>query len=165
MHQSQSLLETKSLEHCTLKVLLDALASDAMIPGAGAASGVALALAAACAGKAVAITRRHGDDPDLVELQQQLAELRESGLALGETDALLFKQFLESGGPEPEGKLLRTDCRILDNCRALESLLARHEHRIAENMSGDWQAARVLSRASRLIQETNVKALGNEREK
>ncbi|HWK53918.1 MAG TPA: cyclodeaminase/cyclohydrolase family protein [Hyphomicrobiales bacterium] len=139
MSKAKSPIETKPLEHCTLKVLLDALASDAMIPGAGAASGVAFALAAACAGKAVAITRRHEDQPALAQLQKQLTELRESGLALGEADALQFKQLLESGGPGPEEKLLRTDCRLLDNCprigcasdRARASYCREHAWRLA----------------------------------
>ena len=160
MKQPQSVLERKALERCTLKEFLDALASDAKIPGAGSASGIALALGAACAGKAVAITLRHAaDNAALLDLQTRLADLRELALDLAEDDAFKFKQYLESGTTLTADALLRTDRSLLIDCRKLDKLLDDNERLIAANMSGDWEAARALSRASRLIQEENVREL------
>ncbi|MES2626186.1 MAG: hypothetical protein V4628_12960, partial [Pseudomonadota bacterium] len=135
-------------------------ASDAIIPGAGSASGITLALAAACAGKAVAISRRHdADNAVLADLQAQLADLVKSALALAQADALQFKRHLTNESPATGDALLRTDQRILDVCRKLDTLLDDNIHLIAENMAGDWQAARELSHASRVIQEGNVQEL------
>lgn len=163
MKQPESVLERKALERCTLQEFLDALASDAKIPGAGSASGIALALGAACAGKAVAITLRHdADNAGLVKLQTQLAELRELALGLAEDDAFKFKRFLESNNPATADALLRTDRSLLIDCRKLDKLLTDNAALIAANMTGDWDAARALSRASRLIQEANVRELNND---
>lgn len=160
MKQPESILERKALPRCTLKEFLDALASDAKIPGAGSASGIALALGAACAGKAVAITLRHAADNEaLLKLQAQLADLRELALRLAEDDAFMFKRHLEAETAASADALLHTDRSLLIDCRKLDKLLDDNEVLIAANMAGDWQAARALSRASRLIQEENVREL------
>ena len=160
MSQSESPLDKKPLERCHLKELLDGLASNAIIPGAGTAGGVALALAAACAGKAVAITLLHAaDNQALNKLQQELASLRESALALAEADALLFRQHLKSGDPQVTEQLLRTDHQILSGCRELDALLEANEGSINLTMRGDWLAAKALIEASRLIQQANVREL------
>ena len=152
-------IEKKPLMHCTVGEFLHVLASDAMLPGAGAAGGMALALAAACAGKAVAITRRHGDSTVLAYLQTQLADLTASALVLAENDALQFKRQLESDDPAEASALLRTDLTILDACSTLDKLLNDNGHHIADNMTGDWNAARALSHACRVIHEENVRGL------
>lgn len=160
MSQSESPLDRKSLGRCDLKELLDGLASNAIIPGAGTAGGVALALAAACAGKAVAITLLHdADNRTLNELQQELAALRESALALAEADALLFRQHLKYGDPQVAEQLLRTDHQILSGCRQLDVLLEENAGSINATMRGDWLAAKALITASRLIQQANVREL------
>lgn len=159
MKPDDSLIERKSLHACTLREFLDALASAAVLPGAGAAGGVALALAAACAEKAVAITRRHDANPALEELQKQLADLGERALELGQQDALQFKQQLKSNDSEAARKLLRTDYTILDACQALDRLLQDNCDGIAGNMSGDWKAAHALLHACRVIHNENVREL------
>jgi hypothetical protein len=160
MHQSSSPLENKSLEHCSFQELLEALASDAMMPGAGTAGGIALALAAACAGKAVAISLRHDVDcSELHALQLQFSDLRNGALALAEADALQFKRYLKSNDPVDTDALLNTDSKLVAESHRLDALLRAHEHRIAQNMTGDWQAARALSRACRLIELGNVREI------
>jgi hypothetical protein len=144
-------IEKKPLEHCSLGEFLRVLASDATLPGAGAAGGIALALAAACAGKAVAITRHHADSTALVYLQTQLADLSASALVLAENDALQFKHKLVSSDPAATNALLRTDLTILAACSSLDQLLNDNARCIAGNMWGDWQAAHALSRACRTI--------------
>jgi flagellar biosynthesis/type III secretory pathway chaperone len=159
MKPDDSPIERKSLRQCALGEFLDALASDAILPGAGAAGGVALALAAACAEKAVAITRRHDANPALEELQKQLSDLAKRALELGQQDALQFKQQLKSNDSAAAQKLLRTDYTILDTCRALDRLLQDNGELIADNMSGDWKAAHALLHACRVIHNENVREL------
>lgn len=164
MNRADSPLERKPLRLCAIGEFLEALASDAVLPGAGAAGGIALALAAGCAGKAVAITRRHDANPQLVELQEQLARMTDEALALGHQDALQFKRQLKSDDPGAATALLRTDYTILDACQALERLLQDHRDAIADNMAGDWKAARALLHACRVIHNENVRELRSDAE-
>ena len=159
MKNDASPIERKALRACTIGEFLEALASDAVLPGAGAAGGLALALAAACAEKAVAITRRHDANPALQTLQQQLAQLGAEALELGQRDALQFKQQLKSDNPAAATELLRTDYTILDACQALDRLLQDNRGLIADNMAGDWKAARALLHACRVIHTENVREL------
>lgn len=156
---ADSPIERTALNRLTIGDFLDALASDAILPGAGAAGGVSLALAAACAGKAIAITRRHDGNPRLVGLQSELAQLAGRALTLGQQDALQFKQQLKSDDPEAAQALLRTDHTLIDACRSLERLLDDNRDLIADNMSGDWKAARALLHACRVIHNENVREL------
>lgn len=156
--------DKKPLKHYTLEDFVAALASDAVLPGAGAAGGMALAIAAGCAGKAVAITRKHQNgDRALERLQQQFERIAEAALALAEHDAIQFKQQLQSDDPAAIDALLRTDCTILDTCRALDALLDQNAHLIAANMTGDWKAARALSDACMFIQLANMRELSGQK--
>jgi formiminotetrahydrofolate cyclodeaminase len=159
MNGTDSPIERKPLRLCAIGEFVDALASDAVLPGAGAAGGVALALAAACARKAVAITRRHDANPLLEELQKQLADLAQEALELGQQDALQFKLTLKSDDPQAATELLRTDYTIIDACQALDRLLQDNRALIADNMAGDWKAARALLHACRVIHNENVREL------
>lgn len=150
----------KPLKHFTLEDCVTALASDEAAPGAGAAGGIALALAAACASKAVAVTRAHqAADGVLAKLQTLLEHISKSALNLAEHDAVQFMQQLQSQSPVATNELLRTDYTIVDTCRALDSLLESHAHLIANNMVGDWKAARALNDACLFIQLANVREL------
>jgi hypothetical protein len=152
-------IERKPLQRCSIGEFLDTLASDAVLPGAGAAGGVALAMAAACAAKAVAITRRHDTNAVLAELQTTLGRMAGEALELGQQDALQFKRQLKSDDPAAATALLRTDYTILDACQALERLLQDNRELIADNMAGDWKAARALLHACRVIHHENVREL------
>jgi formiminotetrahydrofolate cyclodeaminase len=156
-------LGNKPLKDFTIEDLVTALASDAMSPGAGSAGGTALALAAACAGKAVAITRKHQSSRALEKLQKQLEHIRESALTLADRDAVQFKCLLQSDTPAAANALLMTDHTMLDTCRVLDTLLQEHSHLIADNVAGDWKAARALSDACLFIQLANVRELGGEK--
>jgi formiminotetrahydrofolate cyclodeaminase len=163
MKPKASPIERKPLRDCKLDEFLAALASAAILPGAGAAGGVALALAAACAEKAVAITRKHAANPALEELQEQLASLGKRALELGQRDALQFKQQLKSNDSEAAQELLRTDYTILDACQALDRLLQDNRDLVADNMSGDWKAAHALLHACRVIHNANVREVISDR--
>jgi formiminotetrahydrofolate cyclodeaminase len=157
MKPTVSAIGKKPLQHYTLEAFMAELASEAISPGAGAAGGITLALAAACAGKAVAITRRHQSDSRLDKLQMQLERITESALSLAELDAQQFRRQLQSDRPAAIHALLHTDYTILDTCRALDALLEEHACLIPDNMVGDWKAARVLSDACLFIQLANVR--------
>lgn len=159
MSAADSPIESTALKRLTIGDFLDALASDAILPGAGAAGGVALALAAACASKAIAITRRHDGNPRLVGLQSELVQLAGRALTLGQQDALQFKQQLKTDEPEAAQALLRTDHTLIDACRSLERLLDDNRDLIADNMAGDWKAARALLHACRVIHSENLREL------
>jgi formiminotetrahydrofolate cyclodeaminase len=163
MKPTASPLGKKPLKQFTLEDFATALASDAPLPGSGAAGGTALALAAACAGKAVAITRKHQSSLVLEKLQTQLERIRDSALTLADHDALQFKCLLQSDTPAATNALLVTDYTILDTCRALDTLLQEHMHLIADNVVGDWKAARALSDACLFIQLANVRELKGEK--
>ena len=152
-------IEKKPLQHCAIGEFVDELASDAILPGAGAAGGVALALAAGCAGKAVAVSRKHDSNPALAGLQIQFARIAQQALALGRQDAIQFKEQLKSDDPQAAVALLRTDYTLLDVCRELDKLLQDNRALIADNMAGDWKAARALLHACRIIHNENVREL------
>ena len=161
MNDRKTLLDSEPLAHCSLKDFLDALASDAMIPGAGAAGGIALALAAACAGKAAAISRRHAEESLLEELEEQLNVLRTKAISLAEADALLFKEHLRQVDNTAGENLRRTDQLIVAGCQELDALLDANRDQIVDTMEGDWQAAKALCLAAKLIQEMNLRELSN----
>ena len=152
-------IETKPLAQCSIEEFLRVLASDAVLPGAGAAAGVALALATACAAKAIAITRRHADSTTLAYLQTQLTDLTATALVLAENDALQFREQLETADAVAANALLRTDLSMLEACSTLDKLLDDNKQYIANNMTGDWDAARALNRACRVIHEGNIREL------
>ncbi|MEY4641771.1 MAG: hypothetical protein RLZZ227_1765 [Pseudomonadota bacterium] len=157
--KTDSPIEKQALRRCSLGEFLESLASDAILPGAGAAGGVALALAAACAGKAVAISRKHDASPALAGLQVQFAGMAQQALTLGQQDALQFKEQLKSEDPDAANALLRTDHTILDLCSALDRVLQDNRDLIADNMAGDWKAARALLHACRVIHSENLREL------
>jgi hypothetical protein len=159
MLSSESPIEKKPLQRCSIGEFVELLASDAILPGAGAAGGVALALAAACAGKAVAVSRRHDSEPKLVGFTVQCATIAEQALVLGRQDAIQFKEQLKSDDPAATTALLRTDYTLLDACRELDRLLQDNKELIADNMAGDWKAARALLHACRVIHNENVREL------
>lgn len=159
MQRDASPLETQPLPALAIGRFLELLASDAALPGAGAAGGVALALAAACAGKAIAVSRRHDSSPALAGLQVELRRIVELALDLGQQDAICFKQQLKAEDPDAARALLRTDYTMLDVCRGLERLLEDNRDLVRDNMAGDWKAARALLHACRAIHSENLREM------
>jgi hypothetical protein len=78
---------------------------------------------------------------------------------LGRQDAIQFKQQLKTDDPAAVNALLRTDYTLLDACRELDRLLQDNSDLIADNMAGDWKAARALLHACRVIHNENVREL------
>ena len=112
MSRTTELLE--SLPSRSLDEILAALASRAVAPGAGAAAGVVLALAAACAEKAVVVTRKQQEaDPALPAVAVALAGLRAQALRSAADDGLCYMAYARAPGPETARELVLAGERFL----------------------------------------------------
>jgi formiminotetrahydrofolate cyclodeaminase len=138
-----------SLADRTLADVLTALASDAISPGSGAAAAVTMAFAAACAGKALAISRKHrpaGEDMNAAE--QRLADIVRLSLERADADAKLFESFIHHKNQQTAHALLRADEAAQGLTRELNTLLDKIEPTIHPVVAGDIAAARALLHAA-----------------
>jgi formiminotetrahydrofolate cyclodeaminase len=92
----------------TLADVLTALASDAASPGSGAAAAVALSFAAACAGKALAISRKHRPESSQ-GAEQRAADLIRRSLERADADAKHFEEFIHHKSAQAANELLCAD--------------------------------------------------------
>jgi formiminotetrahydrofolate cyclodeaminase len=136
-----------------LKEVLISLASDAASPGSGAAAAATLAFAAACAGKALAISRKHraADEPTQAA-ERRLAELVGLALERADVDSALFEKFLHEKSAQAATELLRADAESQAVARELDTLLSEIEATVHPVVAGDVAAARILLSAASLIQ-------------
>jgi formiminotetrahydrofolate cyclodeaminase len=137
--------------------LLAALASDAASPGAGAAAGVTLALAAACARKAVAISlKRQPEHATLVRAGEQLDGIARRALRGADEDARQFEEFLRARDAHAAERLTRAEIRMLKLASELVQAMNEVEGEIAPVVGGDMLAARALCRAVLTIEAKNL---------
>lgn len=137
----------------TLDEVLTALRSDAVSPGAGAAAAVTLAFAAACTGKALAISRKHLPTNDAANaVTARLAELMSRALGRADVDATLFASFMHHKSAPTAAELLRADAQTQALARELDSILNEIDAVIHPIVAGDIAAARILLSAAGLIQ-------------
>jgi formiminotetrahydrofolate cyclodeaminase len=148
-----------SISDTTLKDVLTALASDAPSPGSGAAASVTLAFAAACAGKAVAITRKHrpAEADYLSTAERRLKEIMRASLERADSDAALFESFIHHKGREAAKALVRADESAQGLGRELGAVLDEIAPNIHPVMAADIAAARALLSAVGLI-ESRIRA-------
>jgi hypothetical protein len=136
--------------------LIARIGSTRMTPGAGAAGAVALALGAACAAKAAAISLKHR--PAEVGLQHALVKFEHiASLALkdADRDSAAFAGYLHSPNADSAARLVQEGDQVAHLIDALLGALAEIERDIEPTMAGDLLAARALAAASRRIQESN----------
>lgn len=148
-------------KHRVFEELLEAMASDAISPGSGAAAASALALGIACLRKAVAISAKH--DPDNVELEEAAARLcgmSERAFAAADADVIGFPR-LASGDRSKEERADSADDlaalgeRVTQLCAQLREeadMIAPH---IRPAMANDLLAARQLGKAAAAIAKAN----------
>jgi formiminotetrahydrofolate cyclodeaminase len=148
---------SKSLAERPLGIVIGAIASDDVAPGAGSAAAVGLALAAACAGKAVAISRKHQtEDTELARAQDVLAQIAQRALCGADEDASRFRAFIrEQDAPSAENLLESTRGLRQLGVELLEVLEGLTGH-IHASVCGDITAARALCRAFIEIQSENL---------
>jgi formiminotetrahydrofolate cyclodeaminase len=148
---------SESLAERPLGIVIAAIASAEVAPGAGSAAAVGLALAAACAGKAVAISRKHRtDEAELERAQEVLAQIAQRALRGADEDASRFRAFIrEQDAPSAE--------KLLDSTRGLQQLglellevLEQLTGHIHDSVCGDITAARALCGAFIEIQSENL---------
>lgn len=134
--------------------LLAALASDAISPGSGAAAAVVLGFAAACAGKALAISRRHRQADDIVlAAEQRLVVLVRRALERADADARFFEEFTHHKDSRRAKELLDSDELSQSLAQELGRVLDEIEPTIHPVVAADIAAARTLLAAASAIED------------
>lgn len=137
-----------------LSELLAALASDHISPGSGTAGAAAMAFAAACAGKALAISRKHrAADEVALAAQTQLQEIVRKSLERADVDSARFEDFLRHKNQQTARALLEADEQTQALAAELGAVLDRIEPGVHAIVAGDILAARALLKAATRIQE------------
>ncbi|HVF16637.1 MAG TPA: cyclodeaminase/cyclohydrolase family protein [Steroidobacteraceae bacterium] len=148
---------THPLAERPLGAVIEAIASDDVAPGAGSAAAVGLALAAACAGKAVAITLKHrNEDAVLARAQKELAAIAHRALHGADEDAARFREFMHEKDASAVQDLLETSTRLQQLGLELLAVLERIADCVDAVVSSDIAAARALCTAFGEIQSENL---------
>jgi hypothetical protein len=122
-------------------------------PSAGA---VTLALAAACASKAVSITLKHSpQDPRLAPALSGLEEILGFALQGADADSRAFADFLAHKNLTGAANLIETGEAMGHLTDALMAIIGDLESHVRSSMTGDLIAAKSLAAAARTIQSTN----------
>jgi formiminotetrahydrofolate cyclodeaminase len=149
----------------TLGDLLAALASDHISPGSGTAAAAAMALGAACAAKALVISRKHrAADQNALAAQTRLTDIIGRSLQRADTDSTCFEAFIRHKNQQTAGALISADQATQALARELADVLDDIEPSVHPVVSGDILAARALLDAATRIQsricEENQRAAG-----
>jgi formiminotetrahydrofolate cyclodeaminase len=143
-----------SLAERTLADILAALASDAISPGSGAAAAVVLAFAAACAGKALAISEKHRPaEGNVKAAEEQLVVLVRRALERADADARFFAEFTHHKDVASTKELLEADEVSRSLAQELAEVLNEIEPTIHPVVAADIAAARTLLSAVSAIEE------------
>jgi formiminotetrahydrofolate cyclodeaminase len=149
-----------NIEHLAERPLgkvIEAIASDAVAPGAGSAAAVGLALAAACAGKAVAITNKHRqNDRVLSRAQRILEDIAHRALHGADEDASRFRAFMHEQDRASAQDLIDSSKRLQQLGAELRTVLDELKHHVDPIVSGDMKAAQALCGAFSEIQSENL---------
>ena len=117
---------------------------------------MALALAASCASKAVAISLKHVlSDLELTTALASFAEIARAALGKADRESAVVEEFVRSGTPAAVDKLVREGEDMAQLIARLASGIDQIEARVRVNMRGDVSAARSLIDAARSIQQNN----------
>jgi hypothetical protein len=149
-------MEATVLAELTVNGLIEHISSRDIVPGAGAAGAVCLALASACAAKAVVISLKHSpEDARLSTSLDVLKGLCASALHGADVDSQLFEEFIRHKDSRAAGKLVNTGETMARLIVGLLSTIDGVESHIDPSMKGDLIAAKALATAARTIQRTN----------
>lgn len=139
-----------------IEALVAKLGSDGMTPGSGAAGALALALGAACASKAIAITAKHRPlSPALAEAARSIAQLQGAALRGADEDAEHFRSYLQHRNAETADELRQSDRTLRELCVSLKEIIDSISGEVHEIVAGDISAARALSDAASAIHLRN----------
>jgi hypothetical protein len=149
--------EDQKLAKQSLGEVIEAIASNRIAPGAGSAAAVGLALAAACAGKAVAITCKHRPhDIALARTREVLSQIAVHALEGADEDALRFAEFMKEQNCSTAHQLLDATDRLRQLGSVLIHSIEQCEASIESNLCGDITAARALCSAFAQIETNNL---------
>jgi formiminotetrahydrofolate cyclodeaminase len=152
-----SMADTIKTRDTSLEDFLRDLSSDSGRAGSGAAGAIALALGAACAAKAAAITLKHAPDNDqLREARGQLLAHIDAAIEGSDDDSKLFARFLRHRSRLAAEGVISADQKLLERVDELTAILESIDPQIRQNVAGDIVAARALSVAARAIQIENI---------
>ncbi len=124
--------------------VLEAIGSPEPSSAAGISAGIALALATACMLKAVSVTLKHTDDPELRAHRDKLVEQRDRALERAREDAELFQNYLRDHAPRDAAKLVHAAEQFQDLAREVEAGIDSLEGRVRKTVAADLIAARAL---------------------
>jgi hypothetical protein len=145
-----------SMADLRINEFVESISSDKISPGAGAAGAVALALGAACAGKAVLISLKHSPhDPSLAVALAELEKVRNFALQDADADSRAFADFIRHKSASGAIELVKTGEAMAQLIDALLTIIGDVEPHVRLSMKGDLTAAKSLAAAARAIQSTN----------
>ena len=137
----------------TLHDLLANLASDHISPGSGTAAAAAMGFAAACAAKALAISRKHrAADEVALAAETQLHEIIRKSLQRADVDSACFEDFMRHKNHRTATALLEADQETQALGAELSVVLDQIEAGVHPVVAGDILAARALLEAAARIQ-------------
>jgi formiminotetrahydrofolate cyclodeaminase len=149
--------DTIKTRDTSLEDFLRDLSSDSGRAGSGAAGAIALALGAACAAKAAAISLKHDPNNDqLREARGQLLAHIDAAIEGSDDDSKLFARFLRHRSRLAAESVISADQKLLERVDELTAILESIDPQIRQNVAGDIVAARALSVAARAIQIENI---------
>ena len=167
------MLDLTDLPSWSVRQLVEGIGSTAAAPGGGAASGVAIALAAACALKAVALTLKHHPEAQgLAESADRLRRISELALQGAADDATTFERLIlayqQPHGDEPEAEgrraairqeaaaVAEVDVRLRRLASDVKAIVGTLQGRVDDNVRTDLGAALMLADAGERIQIDNI---------
>ena len=153
---------TKRVSELHVDELLDLIGSNSISPGAGVAGAVALALAAACARKAVTISlKHHPDSAEFLAARANLKLIASIALDDGERDSEAFFAFLHDKSQPAVNRLICEAEQFAELLAMFTATIDGIDSKIQANMAGDLFAARALAAAARQIEEHNKSEASN----
>jgi formiminotetrahydrofolate cyclodeaminase len=145
-----------SLSDLRISELVELISSSQISPGAGAAGGVTLALAAACAAKAVGISLKHSPlDAPLAAALAGLEKVRFFALQGADLDAQAFSDFIKHKSAAGAAELVETGEAMAHLIAALFAIIKNVEPHVRSSVAGDLLAAKSLAAAAGTIQSAN----------
>jgi hypothetical protein len=115
---------------------------------------MALALAAACAGKALAISKKHRPAPENMKIaEERLKVLVRRALERADADARFFEQFTHHRDAGSAQELLEADAMSQSLAHELAGVLDEVEPTIHPVVASDIAAARTLLAAASAVEE------------
>jgi formiminotetrahydrofolate cyclodeaminase len=156
-------MRSTSLADLPMSKITELICSNSVTPGAGAAGALTLALAAACAGKAVTISLKHSDNAHLHRALNRFQELCRYALQEADDDAEAFAAWVRDRDADATDELIESEERMARLVNALLVTIREVEPFIRTNMLGDLIAAKSLARAAKTIQIANEAETKSER--